>query len=250
MGIPVTDELRALRARVYGPAADIHLDPAAMRRLEELEEAGRRSPAVELPVAPPADVAVADEDAAASPSAADVAPPAPELPFWRRPRVRTATWAVGLVVAALLGAGLTYSVVAITPVSTSSGAEQIATLTPSTTLRIPPGYFGWEDGGSAFEYAGLTILQTSNSFIAAGVGDAPCIQVLETRLVPDPQEFDEAGGWSYDGNLWGGCSVGAFPASAAVPLSGEGAPKVDLPDGRALQFVLEGDRVGVFLDRG
>src|SRR5690606_7508521 len=36
------DELDVLRARAYGPAADIDDDPAAIRRLEELE--ARRTP--------------------------------------------------------------------------------------------------------------------------------------------------------------------------------------------------------------
>lgn len=36
-----SDELRALRERAYGPAADIHGDPAALSRLRELEELSR-----------------------------------------------------------------------------------------------------------------------------------------------------------------------------------------------------------------
>lgn len=40
-----SDELRVLRARAYGPAADIADDPAALRRLAELE-ALARDPAV------------------------------------------------------------------------------------------------------------------------------------------------------------------------------------------------------------
>lgn len=38
---PSSDELRTLRARAYGPDADIHDDPAALARLHELEERAR-----------------------------------------------------------------------------------------------------------------------------------------------------------------------------------------------------------------
>jgi hypothetical protein len=38
-----SDELRALRERAYGPAADIHEDPQALLRLRELEELSRPS---------------------------------------------------------------------------------------------------------------------------------------------------------------------------------------------------------------
>ena len=41
MDTATLDELRALRARAYGPSADIDQDPAAVRRLHELE-AGRK----------------------------------------------------------------------------------------------------------------------------------------------------------------------------------------------------------------
>lgn len=251
MGIPISDELRALRARAYSPAADIHLDPEAMRRLAELEEAGRRTAVEEAPVLPPVDEPAPDQDAAASPSEPDVVPPAEVEPtFWRRPRVRTAVWTAAVVIAALFGAGLTYSVVAVAPVPTSSGAEQIETLSPIATPQIPPGYFGWGEDGLAFQYESLTVVRTTYGFYSGSAEGASCIQVFETRLIPDSQEFNDADGWSYDGNIWGGCAVGAFPASAAVPLTGEGAPEADLPDGRAIQFVLDGDRVGVFLDKG
>ncbi len=38
-------ELAALRRRAYGPDADIQSDPAAVRRLSELEDLARRVPA-------------------------------------------------------------------------------------------------------------------------------------------------------------------------------------------------------------
>lgn len=66
---PVTgDELRLLRARAYGPDADILDDPEAMRRLRELEEQAR--PAGEASD-PAASGAVASSSAAAGSEAAD-----------------------------------------------------------------------------------------------------------------------------------------------------------------------------------
>lgn len=65
---PVTgDELRLLRARAYGPDADILDDPEAMRRLRELEEQAR--PAGEASD-PAASGAVASSSAAAGSAAA------------------------------------------------------------------------------------------------------------------------------------------------------------------------------------
>ncbi|WP_460721027.1 hypothetical protein [Microbacterium aureliae] len=54
MGEDASDELRALRARAYGPGADISSDPDALRRLAELE-ARTRAPLAETEreLAPP-----------------------------------------------------------------------------------------------------------------------------------------------------------------------------------------------------
>ena len=55
-GESATDELRALRARAYGPDADIQDDPVALRRLSELEQRAR--PAVTAAAAPGQDAAM------------------------------------------------------------------------------------------------------------------------------------------------------------------------------------------------
>ena len=47
------DELRALRARAYGPDADIQDDPVAMARLHELEAAARAAAPVVVPATTP-----------------------------------------------------------------------------------------------------------------------------------------------------------------------------------------------------
>ena len=74
-------ELRALRARAYGPDADIDADPAARARLAELESSARAATSASEPARPtPADVPGLDNgqapedalapDAAAEPAAA------------------------------------------------------------------------------------------------------------------------------------------------------------------------------------
>jgi hypothetical protein len=69
------DELRALRARAYGPDADIHDDPAALARLQQLETQAREA---EGPGAPESDAstpaASAEEMDAGGPAAPQTAP--------------------------------------------------------------------------------------------------------------------------------------------------------------------------------
>ncbi|MDT3316296.1 hypothetical protein Q9S71_05615 [Microbacterium sp. KSW4-11] len=256
MGRPVDEELSTLRARAYGPAADIHLDPAAQQRLAELEDATRPvrdEVDVEADIAPKA---AADEADAAAAVTSTTRPPAvveAARTFWERPRVRLAVWVASVAVAGVVGAGVTYGAVAFAPVPTSDGVAQIDTLRPSTTAQIPTGFLGYEEGASVYEYRGLTMFPLSYSYMygAADGEEVPdrCFQVIQTALIPSVEEFDPDS-WGYEGNSWGGCSLGSFRATAAIPLTGRGAPDVDLPEGRAIQFVLDGDRIGVYLDRG
>ena len=267
MGIPVTDELRALRARAYGPAADIHLDPAAMRRLEELEEAGRRSPAVAERTDPPApadtDDAIDDDsddsddtdddaqmDAAREGPAPSLAVPAPSA--WRRRGVRRGLWVVSVVVAAAVGGGLAYSVAEITPVPSSAGIRQSATLEPTNGVEVPVGFFGRSEDTPIFEYEGLTLfVQTVDYGPEARVDPFPCLAVAPTSLIPSAREFDPDTDQGIDGPIYSGCETGAFPATVTFGLDDFSPGALPgIRDGRALQFVLEGDRVGVFLDRG
>lgn len=80
-----TDELRALRARAYGPHADIAEDPAALRRLHELEERARpgTSDAMASPSERDGEQAGIPHGAGESPRASapegPAAPPAPIL---------------------------------------------------------------------------------------------------------------------------------------------------------------------------
>lgn len=253
MGTPVGDELRALRARAYGPDADIHLDPAAQRRLAELEAARRPAPPVsDRPGPEPAEPSSTEP----SPTPGDPEParPAREEPqpsrlvrLWRRPGVRPALWIASVVIGAVIGAGAAYGAAVITPVPSSAGVRQTTTLRPSTGVVVPVGFFGRTEGAPVFEYEGLTLFVSRLEF---GEGErVECLDVLPTELVPSPREFDPAAG--VEGPLSSDCSTGVFPATVVFRLDDDQAAQYEgLPEGRAVQFVLRGDRVGVFLDRG
>lgn len=279
------DELRRLRVRAYGPAADIHDDVAALQRLRELEALhDEREPTrADAATTPPARTPL--RDASASPSPGRQAPPAPPSPRTeaaastastattthiappattdaetdsgdrnhQRVHLKRSTrilWALSVVTAATAAAAVTFAVVYIAPVSTSHGAPQIATLSPSTTANIPSGWFGAGPSSMAFEFHGLTMYESSGGFgMAAG---NECFTAVVTDDLPDPNTENEMNNWSLQGAIYSGCRVGAFPAMISVPVN-SGAPQElrdQFPANSALQFVLDGNRVGVFLDAG
>lgn len=278
------DELRRLRARAYGPAADIHDDAAALRRLRELEalhderEPARADAATPVPArtplrdaspspspsanvqAPPALPSPRTETAASTATTTHVTPPATtdtETDSGDQSRQRVhlkrstrILWALSVVAAATAAAAVTFAVVYIAPVSTSHGAPQIATLTPSTTTNIPSGWFGAGPSSMAFEFYGLTLYESTGGFgMAAG---NECFTAVATDDLPDPDTENEMNNWSIQSAIYSGCRVGAFPAMISVPVN-SGAPQElrdQFPANSALQFVLDGNRVGVFLDAG
>ena len=254
MGTPVSDELRALRARAYGPEADIHLDPDAQRRLAELEEEHFR-PALAVAAAPVPEPDREPEDVAEVEGTLDNSDPAPlgtDQPprlvrLWRRRGIRPAAWIASVLLAAIVGAGVAYGAAVITPVPASSGLRQMTTLRPSTTVVVPVGFFGRTEGAPVFEYEGLTLFVSRLNF--GEREDVECLDVLPTELVPTPREYDPTQG--IEGPFYSECSAGVFPATVVFRLDDDqAAPFDDLPEGRAVQFVLRGDRVGVYLDRG
>ncbi|WEK60926.1 MAG: hypothetical protein P0Y60_16735 [Candidatus Microbacterium colombiense] len=279
MDIALEEELRSLRARAYGPKADISQDAAALRRLDELETLRRER--ITAPIAPTADAGELPEDdlwdetdrevralfapapeanpepgamhgqvLAAPTDSADAAHPATD----RTPRRRRLLWVASLVAAAVGGAGLTAAVGVMLPVSTSSGAPQIATLEANSSITIPQGFFGAAADTQAFEFHGLTLFQNVNNGIfgngsASSDPTSSCFVVLGSDQVPAPEEFDSSS-WGYEGPVYSACSTGVFPAAVSVPFDGDSPEELSaqFPSGRALQFVLDGDRIGVFLD--
>ncbi len=75
---------------------------------------------------------------------------------------------------------------------------------------------------------------------------AECLVLMDTSSIPAPGDLDAA----QVGFRYGGCGAGAFPATIEFVVT------PDLPDdfrarfpvGSSVQFVRDGDRVGVFSD--
>jgi len=256
------EELRALRARAYGPEADIHTDPAALARLQELEAqhriavapvpdepsplalfeepetdavaatgplsgdpaAGDPSPAVAALAADPADAPLTPEDGILSPDA-EPEDPAPARPWWRRRRV---LWAGSLVVALLLGVGLTLSVQAIT-------SGRVSTLAVDRDGEWPTQLFGERPPGALRfdDFHGLSVFGLGQGF--GGGVDQVCLSVQSA-----PDGTGNIGAW--------GCGTVDFPAAASFTVTATAPQELRdaFPVGTSLQFVLEGDRVHVY----
>lgn len=269
----VEAELRALRARAYAPGADIDADPAAVRRLAELEALHRsartRSPEPTrghdpdlAPTPPPGHAAPALTDpepprtGAETPAGgettldadipADAAAAQPTDRASRRPSVRTVlTWAGSLVAVAVLAAAVTNFATARTA-STATAIPDDAPVTHLTTL-LPtggeqPGFlreWGADDARSFEPFFGLRTYEVR----------APWHEHEQTcLLLMNEEHADEAtdGGWASYGQ---GCSAGAFPAAMSFVVTEEYPAELreHFPNGSALQFVLSDVGVDVFL---
>ncbi len=269
------EELRRLRLRAYGPAADIQNDPVALRRLHHLEsreraaESGAEEPgsggdASAEPVGarpdpgdpsasvrvlaqaiPPVPGPTPPASGAASASPATVGEP--ETTTLRPLRLRTRlAWIASVLIAGSVAASATYASVAFAPVAVSHGARQIATLDPSTTATVPDGWFGAGPSSRVYEFFGLTLFETTGN--AFGMSGDACVAAVATSQLPDPE--DDANNWSVQGSVFSGCRVGTFPATIAlrVDSSVPAEMRSAFPEGSALQFVVDGERIGVFLD--
>ncbi|GAA3020060.1 spermidine/putrescine ABC transporter permease [Microbacterium dextranolyticum] len=252
------DELAALRRRAYGPFADIAADPVATARLRELEERARtdRAPG---PSTATADVVGEAPDAAALlrasiglptvPLDADE-PDAPTVPdsrdavaAGRRPVAAPwiVAWAASMLVVAVLVGGLVWGLASIPPVAGSAGGRQIATLTEKA--EVPEQVLTWVPGGEAegFAFEGLIVIPTAAGLGMSSAG-APCL------LIVPSQGYGSDG--SVTGEVFWGCQAGSFPATAQFMVGPQSpsALRERFPDGTALKFVLDGERIGVFVD--
>lgn len=287
MDSALADELRALRARAYGRDADLDPAAAArLRELEAMRvraradaadargttgpdphetndpDAGARAALLEAleSLDPGASLALrnvegrADDgatDAGGTTDAADRSAgndPDAAHPASRIRRRHVALWIASLVATAVAASALTWGIAEITPVATSSGAPQIATLEPVGESGAYSQMFAGDEDSPMFEFFGLSL------FSGAGwMGDpessAVCINALGTEGLP-PTEAIESGSWGLGGPVYAGCGAGAFPASVTISLDSQVPDQLraEFPDATAIQFVLDGDRVGVFLD--
>lgn len=249
----VREELRSLRARAYGPDADIATDPSAVQRLRELEELDRR---------PPAPPERADADRPPGPVGSDAEVPASdpsdefdasddETAPNRRPLLRSRR-SVWIAAAALAGVAVVASVAtavgtSFTAVDRTAGIAQVDALTPAPDLQIDfAGYLGFdpEQTRGYADYYGLTAFAGPTQIDSEG-NRAECLLLSDT----DDMNGSDSGARS-SGVRSGGCGAGPFPATVEfiVTPSFPAEFRARFPVGSAVQFVLDGDDVGVFSD--
>ncbi len=248
-------ELRTLRARAYGPEADIDGDAAARERLRVLEERLRRTDTTSVetedaPSIPPASPSALDElfadgnedaEDAESPRAAPDMPDAHGgfLERVRSTRPSVAVWALSLVLTAVVAAAIAYGASRLVPSPTAPGARVVATVGEGQRGEddIARSWFGSDSDARSYTYAGLTILTTDEGY---GAGEQACIVVVPAAGVNWEDRV-------INGQAYSGCSGGAFPATAQFTVE-ETAPselRQMHPVGTSLQFVLLGDEISV-----
>lgn len=247
MDAALADELHHLRARAYGPLADI--DAESLERLRELEAALRSADgsagdpldarADERLDTSGAETTTADDVIVpiAGPADVDAADPSPRDGAQRR-RTVALLWAASLVVVAIVASVLTVALTAIRPVSTGGEVRQIATLNAIPGFEMPE-FFGTPDSDArGFEYHGLLLMTSTYGYFSRG---DTCLAAL------DPEGIDD-GGSSIAGPVYSDCAAGGFPATVKLVVDEEAPVELreELGMGTAVQFVLDGERIGVF----
>ncbi|HET8926776.1 MAG TPA: hypothetical protein VFN24_02990 [Microbacterium sp.] len=231
----LTDELRTLRARAYGPAADIHDDPAALERLRQLESWGRTPPRPPDPASSPpaADAGAPNPETAdrtpASPPPASPAPavaPAPPTRRWGRGRLLL-VWIATLVAAGLAGA-------AAASLMPRSESAPLATLAATQDASWPDFVLGDRPEGAVLfaEHLGVQMIAVPQEVQG---GSSVCLYAMSARDLPR-------------GAFAVGCGAGPFaPTLTSVVGSDWPAEMLErFPVGSAVQYVLAGDRVLVY----
>lgn len=157
-----------------------------------------------------------------------------------------ALWAVSVATSAAIAAAATFSVVGILPVVVVNDAPQIATLEPNSAITVPVGFSGAGASSVVYEFYGLTLFETSwNMSGVGGIGGDCFVAVLTSDI---PEEENVQGGYTMSGPSYGGCRVGNFPATVTMAVDSAAPPELrtQFPNG-VLQFIKDGDRIGVFL---
>jgi hypothetical protein len=239
------EELLALRRRAYGPDADIHLDPSALRRLRHLEGSDRPSE-----VAPPPDVHHPD----------DVEPEPEPLPMderdplWRERvypvlvrvyrrlrRVRRSNLLIALG-ATLVAACLIVAMALVQRVQTdplqAPGATQVARLSVDTGYVTPSFFSAGGTSVVAFtQFHGLrALVSTAGAFAFSSDPASECLSIFSEAAML------ESTGGGYSGFATGGCAAGSFPAVAQFTSGARELPdelRAAFPDSTAFQFVYD-----------
>jgi len=237
-------ELDRLRARAYGPRADITSDPAALARLRELEDRERSTtaPPSTEPTPPRADADAEPGDEAEQPDAE----PTPPRPPFLRSRRRVGIAALAMAAAIALTSAVTAAAVGSLTVDGSSGIAQTDALTPDPSAELgASGYLGFdpEQTRGFADYYGLTVFSGVSQIDSDG-NRSDCLIVLNTEEARD-------GGSSRSsprGVRFGSCGAGPFPAAVKFVVSASFPEpfRTRYPVGTAIQFVLDEDEVGVY----
>lgn len=241
------EELRALRRRAYGPDGDLENDPAAVVRLAELEELVRPAPPAPAGRSSEGDSATPDgagisaeahTPAEATSAEEDPAPPArPGAP----PRISTlvaALWVVSVLAVGSLAAATTWALASIPPVSATTGAAQVATLSPEEGPDLDR-IFGGPEGTTTYQYLGYAIVHTTRLGLEPG---SACLAVMDIGDI-------SSNGESINGPVYYGCSAGPFPVRTALTVSADSpaATRDTYAVGTSLEFVFSSGSVGVFM---
>ncbi len=265
MDAEARSELARLRARAYGPEADLADDPLAWARLRDLEELERRrradatSPIVVQGASAPAvnaattDAAATDADTApvadtASDLSTDEAEERPERgPLVRRTRTLW-LWAGSLAAVAALSSAASIAATTFAPVPRTAGVAQVDTLRPDPAVDTSAlGTWGFDSADVAgyTDFHGLTAFAGSTAVDSAGTR-ADCLLLVDTAIIP---ELGASGAFQ-GGYRSGACGAGVFPATVEFVVTPEmpDAFRERFPVGSSVQFVRDGERVGVFSD--
>lgn len=253
MGIDARDELAVLRARAYGPDADIAEDPEALARLRELEDghigpaapptspehaSSDREPPPDADVPRPEGTTEHDDPHELGPGVRAVPEEEPSTeeghPRTRRRRVAL-MWTASVIVAAMVSAAV--AVFATRQFQDDTGG--VATLGADTEFVWPRAFGGPERAGDAYEvFHGIRPLTTDDAR-RTGASDE-CLFLLSDDLIDDSDY--------YSGSIWGsGCGAGAFPAVVAMKVTA-GMPeelRARFPIGTSLQFTLVDGEISV-----
>jgi len=237
-------ELERLRARAYGPYADITSDREALARLRELEDRERsRQPAVPLEPVVRVDPRA---DAAADPAEEDEQSTAEPRPPLLRSRRRVWIAALATAAAVAVTSAVTAAAVGSTTVDGTSGVAQTDALTPDPGAELgASGYLGFdpEQTRGFADYYGLTVFSGVTQIDSDG-NRSDCLIVLNTEEV----RAEGSSRSSPRGVRFGSCGAGPFPAAVKFIVSASFPEpfRTRYPVGTAIQFVLDEDEVGVF----
>ncbi|MBC7596749.1 MAG: hypothetical protein H7288_22965 [Kineosporiaceae bacterium] len=265
MGATRDDELRGLRARAYGPNADIRLDLQAQARLHELEDTGRHpAQPPEAATAPGPIIDPVDSTDEQDPHLVNEVEQRPSYELWRRlarlalavrgrlahARRSSVLLGLGLVVIASVTVSALVLVERVQPDPLQVGADQIARLSIDSGYQVP-GFLRniatESDSVLAFdEFYGLRAVIADAGWFSSG-GEGECLTIF---LVADAEN---AGSDSFPGQIRGGCAAGPFPAMTQLLADDEGLPeelRSAFPASTGLQFVYDRENQEVLIFAG